>query len=304
MTRKTPINVGASVRARLLTLSKERREDFTLTLVNYAIERFLYRLSKSGHREHFTLKGAVLFAARLGEQYRPTRDLDLLGAGEASEAAIDAAIRAIVATSVADDGLVFDPSTLRVQPIRKDNRHGGLRATLTAHLAGAQIPVQIDVGFGDEVTPAATYLELSTLLDGMQAATVLAYQMETVVAEKVEAMVDRGISNSRMKDFTDIAIAARRLEFDGATLVEAIRATFQRRGIAIPGDEFVALTDAFVHGQTTQAIWKAFARRSQTPFESLGQVVSELRAFLRPPLEAARAGVNFAVRWSPGGPWA
>ncbi len=303
MTRKTPIDVGASVRARLLTLSKTRREDFTLTLVNYAAERFLYRLSKSGHRERFTLKGAMLFAARIGEQYRPTRDLDLLGTGEATERAVDAVVRDIVATSVADDGLIFDLSTLRVQAIREDNRHGGMRATLQAHLAGARIPIQIDVGFGDVVTPAATYLEFPTLLEGMPSPSVLAYPIETVVAEKVEAMVDLGISNSRMKDFTDIAVAARRAAFDGASLVEAIRATFHRRGTAIPGDEFVALTDTFIHDAAAQANWKAFARRSQAPFESLEQLVSELRTFLRVPLKRARAEAGVTGRWSPGGPW-
>ncbi len=194
MTRKAPVNVAASVRARLLKVSKERREDFTLTLVNYASERFLYRLSKSKYRDQFILKGAMLFAARIGEPYRPTRDLDLLGMGEATEAAIDTAVRDIIATDVGDDGLVFDVDTLRVHVIREDDRYGGMRASLQGYLAGARIPVQIDIGFGDAVTPAATDLDFPTLLEGMPSANVLAYPMETVVAEKVEAMVrgDRG----------------------------------------------------------------------------------------------------------------
>ena len=157
MTRKTPpANVSASVRARLLKLAKERREDFTLTLVNYAAERFLYRLSRSKHRDQFVLKGAMLFAVRIGEQYRPTRDLDLLGLGEATEAAINTAVREIVATSVDDDGLVFDAGALEVHPIREDNRYGGLRAVMKAHLAEARIHVQIDIGFGDAITPASS----------------------------------------------------------------------------------------------------------------------------------------------------
>jgi len=304
MTRKTPVNVAASVRARLLKVSKERREDFTLTLVNYASERILYRLSKSRHRGQFILKGAMLFAARIGEPYRPTRDLDLLGIGEATEAAIDAAVRDIIATDVADDGLVFDVDTLRVHFIREDNRYGGMRASLQAYLAGARIPVQIDIGFGDAVTPAATDLDFPTLLEGMPSANVLAYPMETVVAEKVEAMVDLGISNSRMKDFTDVAVAARRMAFDGATLVSALRATFHRRGTAFPDGEIVAMTDSFVQDATAQANWKAFANRNQVQFESLGQLVSELREFLRPPLARARSGDDFPARWNPGGPWA
>jgi hypothetical protein len=304
MTRKTPINVAASVRARLLTLSKERHEDFTLTLVNYASERLLYRLSKSTHRDRFILKGAMLFAARLGERYRPTRDVDLLGTGEATETAVDAAIRDIVATSVADDGLVFAVDTLHVQAIREDNRYGGMRASLQAHLAGARIPIQIDVGFGDAVTPEAAGLDLPSLLEGMASPNVLAYPMDAVVAEKVEAMVDLGISNSRMKDFSDVAVAARRIAFDGATLVRALRATFHRRGTAFPDGDPVALTQRFVQDAIAQANWNAFAGRTETRFESLGHLVSELRQFLREPLQRARSGDDFTMRWNAGGPWA
>jgi hypothetical protein len=140
MKGKTPINVGASVRARLLKVSKERHEDFTLMLMNYAAERFLYRLSQSGRRNQFVLKGAMLFAARIGELYRPTRDLDLLGVGEPSEAAIEAAIRHIVTTPTDDDGVSFDLGTLQVHPIREDNRYGGIRAILQAHLDRAGTP--------------------------------------------------------------------------------------------------------------------------------------------------------------------
>ena len=301
MRHKTPVNVAASVRARLLKLSKERQEDFTLTLVNYAAERFLYRLSKSTHRAQFILKGAMLFAARIGEPYRPTRDLDLLGMGQASEAAVAAAVRDIIATGVPDDGLVFDADTLQVHPIRDDDRYGGMRATLQAYLAGAVIPVQIDVGFGDAVTPRAGDFDFPTLLNGMPAPSVLAYPMETVVAEKVEAMVDLGISNSRRKDLTDVAVAARRTAFDGATLVTAFRATFYRRGTAFPDGEIMALTDRFI--AAAQANWKAFSRRNKVPFESLEQLVTQLRAFLLEPLQRARSGNDFSARWNPGGPW-
>ena len=304
MKRKTLANVSASVRARLLKVSKERREDFTLTLMNYAAERFLYRLSRSTHREQFVLKGAMLFAVRIGEQYRPTRDLDLLGMGEATEAAIDTAVREIAATKVDDDGLVFDVGTLEVRSIREDNRYGGLRAIVQVRLAEARIHVQIDVGFGDAITPAATDLEFPTLLDDMPSPIVLAYPTETIVAEKAEAMVDLGISNSRMKDFTDIAMAARRVTFDGDVLVAALRATFRRRSTPLPDAEMVGLSDRFVQDGSTQANWKAFATRNRPrAFESLAQVVSELRRFLYDPFEHARSGEPFTAKWNPGGPW-
>jgi predicted nucleotidyltransferase component of viral defense system len=192
MKGKTPVNVGASVRARLLKVSKERHEDFTLILMNYAAERFLYRLSRSSRREQFVLKGAMLFAVRIGELYRPTRDLDLLSVGEHSEAAIEAAIRDIVVTPADDDGVSFDLGTLQVHPIREDNRYGGIRAIMEAQLTEARIHVQIDVGFGDAITPAALDLDFPTLLANMPAPNVLAYPTETIVAEKVEAMVELG----------------------------------------------------------------------------------------------------------------
>lgn len=304
MKRKTPVNVGASVRARLLKESKTRHEDFTLILMNYAAERFLYRLSRSSRRNQFILKGAMLFAVRIGEPYRPTRDLDLLGIVEPSEAAIDAAVRDIVATPTDDDGVSFDVGTLNVSPIREDNRYGGIRATIQAHLAEARIHVQIDIGFGDAVTPAALNLDFPTLLVNMPSPNVLAYPTETIVAEKVEAMVDLGRSNSRMKDFTDLAMAARRVGFDGEVLVAAIRATFGRRKTPLPDGDIVALTGEFVGDERAQANWRAFAGRSQLRgFESLAHVVAELRAFLLPPLEYAKTGEPFPAHWSPGGPW-
>jgi predicted nucleotidyltransferase component of viral defense system len=305
MTRKTPpVNVSASVRARLLKVAKERREDFTLTLMNYAAERFLYRLSRSKHRDRFVLKGAMLFAVRIGERYRPTRDLDLLGLGEATEAAVNAAIQEIVSTPVVDDGLVFDVSTLTVHPIREDNRYGGLRAVMQARLTEARIHVQIDVGFGDAITPCALDLDFPTLLRDMASPHVLAYPTETIIAEKVEAMVDLGISNSRMKDFSDVAIAARRVAFDGESLVLALRATFRRRGTALPDREILALSNHFVHDSSAQANWKAFAARSQqSEFESLQQIVEELQRFLQEPFACARSEESFVAQWRPGGPW-
>jgi predicted nucleotidyltransferase component of viral defense system len=304
MTRKTPVNVAASVRARLLKVSKERREDFTLTLMNFAAERFLYRLAQSTYRDRFVLKGAMLFAVRVGEQYRTTRDLDLLGLGEASEAAVVTAVRDIAKTRVDDDGLVFDVDGLEVHAIREENAYGGIRAVMQARLAEARIHVQIDVGFGDAITPAPTDLEFPTLLADMPSPNVLAYPTETIVAEKLEAMVHLGLSNSRMKDFTDLAIAARRTAFDGSTLVAAIRATFRRRGTQLPESGIVALSEQFVQDARAQANWKAYVKREGLRgFESLAQVIEELRVFLSRPIEYARTGETFGSRWAPGGPW-
>jgi predicted nucleotidyltransferase component of viral defense system len=272
--------------------------------MNYAAERFLYRLAQSKYRDRFVLKGAMLFAVRVGEQYRPTRDLDLLGLGEASEAAVATAVRDIATTKVDNDGLVFDVDGLEVHAIREDNAYGGIRAVMQARLAEARIHVQIDVGFGDAITPAATDLDFPTLLADMPSPNVLAYPTETIVAEKLEAMVHLGLSNSRMKDFTDLAIAARRTDFEGSTLAAAISATFRRRGTQLPESEIVGLSDRFVQDARAQANWKAYVKREGLRgFESLAQVIEELRAFLSRPIEHARTGETFGARWIPGGPW-
>ena len=199
---------------------------------------------------------------------------------------------------------MFDVDGLQVQAIREDHAHGGIRAVMQAHLVEARIHIQIDVGFGDAITPGATLLQFPTLLAGMPAPNVLAYPTETIIAEKVEAMVDLGLSNSRMKDLTDVAMAARRAPFDGAVLVVAIQATFVRRRTQLPSGEMVALSDRFVQDDRTQANWKAYVRREGLRgFDSLAQLIAELRAFLVAPLAHARSGQPFTAQWTPGGPW-
>jgi hypothetical protein len=179
-----------------------------------------------------------------------------------------------------------------------------MRAIVQAHLAEARIRVQIDIGFGDAITPAALDQEFPTLLVNMAPPNVLAYPTETIVAEKVETMVDLGRANSRMKDFTDLAMAARRVSFDGDALVAAIRATFRRRQTPVPDGEIIALTEEFTGDDRAQANWRAFAGRNQLrAFDSLAQVVAELRPFLLPLLGRARTAQSFAAHWSAGGPW-
>jgi hypothetical protein len=198
----------------------------------------------------------------------------------------------------------FDMDTLEVHAIREDNRYGGIRAIMQADLAEARIHVQIDVGFGDAIIPAGTDMNFPTLLDDMASPNVLAYPNETIVAEKAEAIVDLGLSNSRMKDFTDIAMAGRRWTFDGDTLVAALQATFRRRRTPLPDDEIVAFSERFVQDERARANWKAFVTRNHPDgFDSLSDLVNEVRRFLLAPLEHVRTGRAFNATWNPGGPW-
>ena len=244
MTRKNPKNTAASVRQRLLNLSRQSGEEFQRLLTRYAVERLLDRLSRSEHAPRFVLKGAVLFTIWTGELHRPTRDLDLLGFGESSPEGLSEIFRSFCALDVPDDGLVFSAATVAVEPIREEQEYGGQRVTLEARLGQARIDLQVDVGFGDAITPKAEAVEYPTLL-GMNRPHLRAYPRGTVVAEKLEALVKLGMVNSRMKDFFDLAILARSFSFVGAVLRDAIAATFQRRETVIPTELPITLTDSF-----------------------------------------------------------
>jgi hypothetical protein len=303
MTSREIRDVGASVRQRLLNLARERGDDFQLVLTRYALERLLYRLGGTEHRDRFILKGATLFSVWFETPYRATRDLDLLGRGDSSIEGILALFRELCEVAAPEDGLKLQSDTVRAEEIRDAQEYGGLRVTMTALLAGATIPIQVDIGFGDAVTPGTEELELPTLLDHPRP-RVLAYPAESVIAEKFQAMVALGVANSRMKDFYDIAALAQRRGFEGRVLCEAIRATFERRGTALPDRTPTAFTEELAGDPVKRAQWDAFVKRaSLREAGSFAEVVSAIKRFLTPPLEALAAGRLMDASWAPGGPW-
>lgn len=244
MTKEKPRNLAASVRQRLMNLARAQNEDFQLVLTRYALERLLYRLSQSEHRDVFVLKGAMLFQLWGDQPHRPTRDLDLLGRGDNSIPRFERIFREVCELAVQDDGLVFNAESVRGDTIKEDQEYEGLRLKLDCHLENARIPIQIDIGFGDVVTPAATEVTYPVLLD-FPAPVLPAYSRESVVAEKFQAMVMLGIANSRMKDFYDLWMLARQFKFQGPVLCQAIQATFERRRAPVPADVPVALSAEF-----------------------------------------------------------
>jgi predicted nucleotidyltransferase component of viral defense system len=301
VSRSPKKNLPASVRQRLLNLSRERGEDFNFTLTRYANERLLYRLACSPYRDQFVLKGAALFQVWSESLYRPTRDIDLLGFGDSTAARIESVFRELCVLEVEPDGLRLLEDSVRAEEIRDPQEYGGTRVRLMADLDGAQIALQVDVGFGDAVTPAIEEADLPTLLE-FPAPHLKAYPRETVVAEKFEAMVRLGIVNTRMKDFYDVWQLARTFSFDGASLSRAIAATFERRGTPVPATAPVALSLEFVEERASQ--WSAFLERSHlVGSPDLADVVDLLVRFLLPPASAAAAGEPFPLRWPPGGDW-
>jgi len=303
MSKQGPANLAHSVRQRLLNLAMKRGEDPNLIFIRYALERLLYRLSRSGKADQFILKGAMLFAVWTDRTHRPTRDLDLLGSGDVSDQALIKAFQQIAQVNVEPDGLEFDPESLKIAEIREGQDYPGKRVKLLAKLGNAETNLQIDIGFGDVVTPEAKEIDYPTLLD-FPPPHIKVYPPETVVAEKLQAMVAFDMTISRMKDFYDLWIS-KQFSFDGAILAEAIKATFDRRGTIIPNDTPTALTDDFAADNDKRTQWRAFIKRSGLNDASvkLSQVLDELRVFLLPPLFSAADNKAFNQSWTDGGPW-
>lgn len=299
-----PANLPASVLARLRNVARDKRTDHQLILRRYAIERLLHRLSISQHRDQFILKGAMLFTAWLDDPFRPTQDLDLLGFGDPAVTAVKTMFQAICRIEVEDDGLVLDADGLNVEPIREDQQYGGVRVKTTAFLGRTRIPVQVDIGFGDAVTPAAQELEFPSLLSA-EGPRLRAYPRETVVAEKLQAVVVLGRANSRMKDFYDLLALSRLFAFEGRSLAQAIRATFERRHTSLPTETPVGLSAAFAEDSEKARQWSAFVRREPLllPQSNFPAAISGIADFVLPPLRASAAGEDFERRWPAGGPW-
>ncbi len=305
MSSEKPRNLAASVRQKLFNRAQERREDFGLVLTKYGLERFLYRFSQSQHRDQFVLKGALLFEFWTHRPYRPTRDLDLSGQGDNSIARMKKVFRDVIAEVVEDDGLVFDPTSVRITRIKEEQEYEGLRVNFLARLERARISLQVDISFGDAIVPDPEEIHYPGMLD-FPIARLRAYPKETVVAEKLEALVKLGIVNTRMKDFYDLWILAREFEFSGPSLCKAIEATFQRRQTEIPPVVPLALTQEFSDDLQKRRQWHAFVKKSNLDHHGaeLVQVTEDLKKFLMPAVEAIRTSEPFKMSWPKNGPWA
>jgi predicted nucleotidyltransferase component of viral defense system len=305
MKRAGSQGTAASVKQRLLNLAKERREDFNFLLTRFAVERFLYRLHRSRHAKAFVLKGAMLFHLRTGRMpHRTTRDVDFTARGSPDLRIQVEKFREICAVRVARDGLLFLDETVRAERIQAEDEYQGVRVHLEARMGSARIPLQVDVAFGDVLTPPPRRVRLKTLLE-FPSPTLFVCPWETVIAEKFQALVELGMANSRMKDYFDLYHLANTSSVDGALLTRAIRATFRRRRTPVPRELPTGLSPAFSSEPLKQAQWRAFARRPSGGLapESLEEILSRLREFLLPPMEPSLAGRSLKKKWRPGGPW-
>ncbi len=267
------------------------------------MERFLYRLSKSEYAGRFVLKGALLLRAWRAPSVRPTMDIDLLGRMSNAPASLEAVVRQVCKQPVEDDGLIFDAESVEGAAIAEEADYTGVRLRFRGTLGTARITMQIDVGFGDVITPEPSKLTYPTLL-GHEAPELLAYPRETVVAEKLQVMLHRRMLNSRLRDYYDIWLLSRNFAFDGALLAQAIKNTCARRETEIT-EHPSGLSAEFVQDPARQTQWAAFRRKSKladSP-ENLIDLLESVADFLGPVVQALSHDREFRLSWDPPGPW-
>jgi hypothetical protein len=296
-------NIAASVHQRLLNKAKESSRPFNELLQYFAIERFIYRLSKSPHADKFILKGALMFAAWYGLASRPTLDIDLLGNIDNSLEVITAAIRDACLVDVEADGISFNAETVEAVRITEDAEYEGVRARVYGSLGKARISIQIDIGFGDVIVPNASTVSYPAILD-FPAPIFKGYTMESTIAEKFQAMVKLGVLNSRMKDFYDIWVLSRTFDFKGNVLAEAVEKTFDQRNT--PVTLYAALFDpSFGKDGDKNVQWQGFIRKTKLTKapESFGEVIDAVNGFLEPLAASIVGRRTFNSNWIAPGPW-
>ncbi len=297
-----PGNIGASVLDRLLNKARAEKLDFNLLLTRYALERMLYRLSISDQRNQFLLKGALLFDLWFDIPHRPTHEADFLGFGSADIPHLEEVFRNISRIEV-EDGIVFQPDSVKGAEIRKEANYAGVRITLMGQLDSARCPVQIDVGFGDAVVPGPEDVRYPIILPGMPEPQLWVYPRCTVVAEKLEALTSLGMLNSRMKDFFDLWVLAKHSDFEGPLLSRAVAATFERRCTVFPEGTPIGLSDEYINDAQKEKQWQAFLRKNALDSMPLATIISDLRDFLLPVLVAAATSSSHDMAWRAGEGW-
>ncbi len=272
-------NYAASIKQKLLNIARERSDDYQLVLTKYSLERVLARISKSQFQNSFILKGAMLFEIWREFSHRATRDLDFLSFGSNEIDQIEEIFRDILSIDILEDGLDFDLSSIKGSKIKPDQEYEGVRIQFTGYLEKVRIPLRIDVGFGDVVKPEIQEVEFPTMLD-FPKPLIRTYPPETVIAEKFQALVDLGMSNSRLKDFYDLYILTTYFELNNKQIKEALTATFERRKTILPVRSPLGLTNEFSKDKAKQLQWKAFLKKSDLPENiELEIVVNKLSDF-------------------------
>lgn len=296
-------NIPVSVHRRLLNKATETSRPFNELLQHFAIERFIYRLSRTGHADRFILKGALMFSTWRGLGSRPTMDIDLLGRIDNRLEVIEAAMKDACRVNFEADGISFDPETVVAARITEDALYEGVRVRLSGRLGNARIALQIDIGFGDVIVPGPSKIVYPALLDH-PAPELTGYTMESTIAEKFQAMVKLGVLNSRMKDFYDIWVLSRRFDFEGELLATAIARTFEKRNTPITLEAEI-FAPGFGQQENKKTQWRAFLSKSRLADapDAFDEIVTGIRQFLAPIADSLSKQAPFPNSWIAPGPW-
>lgn len=272
-------NVAASVRDRLLNLAQRTDTNFSRLITRFGLERFLYRLSASPHANEFLLKGALLFSLWYQDRNRPTRDADFVALNPNDLDRLVAVFRAVCSVPV-NDGVRFDPDSVKGRVLGVEEKHV-VRVTLTGELNRARLSIQIDVGYGDAVSPGPQAVVFPTLLPDLPAPRLMAYPKETAIAEKLHAIWARGTDNTRVKDYFDLDVLLHDDEIAPARLRSAIAATFTQRGTRLPDGVPEGLTEEFSKHPMRLSMWASFLKKNNMPFAELPMLVDRMVVALR-----------------------
>lgn len=297
-------NISASIHARLQNLARARNKPFQEILQYYCIERFLYRLSKTKYSTRFILKGGLVFYSLGVSERRTTRDIDFRGYINNDKDKLLEILKSAFEISIFDDGLVFIDEGIVFEETMVDADYSGMRIHFTACLGKAKIPLQLDIGFSDVITPDAKFGDFPVLLDGMEPPHLKTYPIESIISEKFHAMVRLAEINSRWKDFYDIWLLSEIYNIDGKLLQSAIKSTFDQRETSIPEALPVAFTDVFA--EENQKNWYIFIKRNNLAIkqiEDLKNVIYRLRIFLMPPIQFLLKAEIFDKKWLPRNNW-
>lgn len=300
---KNTRNTSSSVHQRLLNKARESSRPFNELLQHFAIERFIYRLSKSPHADRFILKGALMLAAWSGPASRPTMDIDLLGRIDNSPDAVAAAMKDTCSVDVEADGMSFNAETVTAARITEGAEYQGVRVRAQGSLSNARVSLQIDVGFGDVIVPGPIRVAYPVLLD-FPPPELNGYSMESTIAEKFQAMVKLGVLNSRMKDFYDIWMLSRAFDFKGELLAEAVEKTFENRNTPLTANP-VVFAPSFIKDADKKIQWQGFIRKAKLTNapEAFEDAVAVVKLFLAPVVASLFERRVFRSIWKAPGPW-
>ncbi|MCW8385496.1 nucleotidyl transferase AbiEii/AbiGii toxin family protein [Legionella pneumophila serogroup 1] len=280
-------NIGESVRSRLKNIAVEEGSDFNAVLTRYGLERLLYRIGESAYSNQFLLKGALLFNLWYDMPHRPTKDIDLLGFGDNDLDYIKQTFREICSIR-SDDGMNFLSESVNASTIKKDGGYTGARVELFGELAKAKIKIQIDIGYGDAVTPGPIDANYPVLISDLPAPKIRTYPVYTVIAEKLHAIALLGMANSRLKDYLDLYVLLSNEQLDNKVLAQAIHATFTRRDMVVPEILPIGLTDEFANDPSRELMWKAFLRKNELEQKPLKEIISVIRNLVQPSISSAK----------------